>query len=113
MKAYKGDGKTAEEIPADLKDAAEEAHMELVEAAAEGDDSLLEKYLEGGELSAEEIAKGLAASVQSRAFIPVFVAAGSAEIGVAPLARCGYQPDALTRPGQSPWLPRANPVTKL
>lgn len=85
MKAYKGDGKTVEDIPADMKDAAEEARMALVEAAAEGDDSLLEKYLEGGELSADEIAKGLAASVQSGAFIPVFVAAGGAEIGVAPL----------------------------
>lgn len=85
MKAYKGDGKTAEEIPADMKDAAETAHMELVEAAAEGDDTLLEKYLEGGELTADEIAKGLAAAVQSGAFIPVFAAAGGAEIGVAPL----------------------------
>lgn len=42
MKAYKAQGKTAEEIPADMKDAAEEARMKLVEAAAEGDDVLLE-----------------------------------------------------------------------
>ena len=85
MKAYMGDGKEIADIPDDMKAAAEDAHMALVEAAAEGDDSLLEKYLEGGELTADEIAKGLAASVQSGAFVPVFAAAGGAEIGIAPL----------------------------
>jgi elongation factor G len=85
MKAFKGDGKTVVDIPADLKDAAEEAHMKLVEAAAEGDDSLLEKYLESGELSADEIIKGLRASVFSRNYIPVFVSSGGAEIGLKPL----------------------------
>ncbi len=85
MKAYKGDGKTAVEIPAEYKDAAEEAHFALVEAAAEGEDSLLEKYLESGELSSEEILLGLKAVIRSGGFVPVFVAAGAAEIGVAPL----------------------------
>ena len=85
MKAYKGAGKDAEEIPAELKSEAEEAHTQLVEAAAEGDDTLLEKYLESGELSAEEIAKGLATVVKHGMYIPVFVAAGGAEIGIAPL----------------------------
>jgi elongation factor G len=85
MKAYKGAGKTAEEIPAEYKDAAEAARTELVEAAAEGDDTLLEKYLEGGELTAEEIARGLSNVVWQGTFIPVLVAAGGAEIGVVPL----------------------------
>jgi elongation factor G len=85
MKAYKGPGKDAEEIPADLKSAAEDARMQLVEAAAEGDDSLLEKYLETGELSAEEIARGLSEVVKKGEFVPVFVAAGGAEIGIEPL----------------------------
>lgn len=85
MKAYKGAGKDAEEIPAELKSEAEEARTQLVEAAAEGDDTLLEKYLESGELSAEEIAKGLATVVKHGMYIPVFVAAGGAEIGIAPL----------------------------
>jgi len=85
MKALKGDGKTVVEIPADLKDAAEEAHMKLVEAAAEGDDTLLEKYLESGELSAEEILSGLKEVVRSCNFVPVFVSAGAAEIGIQPL----------------------------
>ena len=85
MKALKGDGKAVMEIPADLKDAAEEAHIKLVEAAAEGDDSLLEKYLESGELSAEEILSGLKEVVRSCNFVPVFVSAGAAEIGIQPL----------------------------
>ncbi|MBM3137280.1 MAG: elongation factor G [Chloroflexi bacterium] len=85
MKAYQGLGKDAEEIPADLKSAVEDAHMQLVEAAAEGDDTLLEKYLETGELTAEEIARGLSEVVKKGEFVPVFVAAGSAEIGIAPL----------------------------
>ncbi|MDP2966633.1 MAG: elongation factor G [Pelolinea sp.] len=85
MKAYKGAGKDAEEIPAELKSEAEETRTQLVEAAAEGDDSLLEKYLESGELSAEEIAKGLASVVKHGTYIPVFFAAGGAEIGIAPL----------------------------
>jgi elongation factor G len=85
MKAFKAGSKTGEEIPAELKAEAEDARTALVEAAAEGDDTLLEKYLEGGELSAEEIARGLAEVVQSGSFIPVLVAAGNAEIGIAPL----------------------------
>ncbi|MBN1371201.1 MAG: elongation factor G [Anaerolineaceae bacterium] len=85
MKAYKGDGKTAVEIPAEYKDAAEEARVALIEAAAEGEDALLEKYLESGELSAEEIIRGLTAVVRNVSFAPVMVAAGAAEIGVIPL----------------------------
>ncbi len=87
MKAYPGDGKTAEEIPADMKDAAESAHMELVEAAAEGNDTLLEKYLESGELTSEEITNGLAAVIANGSFVPVFVSAAGAEIGIDPLLR--------------------------
>ena len=85
MKAYKGVGKDAEDIPADLKSAANDARTQLVEAAAEGDDALLEKYLESGELSAEEISRGLANVVKQGNFIPVFIAAGGAEIGILPL----------------------------
>ena len=85
MKAFMAGDKTGTEMPADLKAAAEDARTALVEAAAEGDDTLLEKYLEGGELTGDEIARGLAEVVQSGSFIPVFIAAGSAEIGIAPL----------------------------
>ena len=85
MKAYKGAGKTVEEIPAELQASAKEAHTALVEAAAEGDDSLLEKYLEKGELSSEEIIKGLTAVVRNGSFVPVFASASSTEIGMVPL----------------------------
>jgi elongation factor G len=85
MKAYPGDGKTSQEIPGEFSDDAETARMELIEAAAEGEDALLEKYLEGQELSAEEIQRGLRAVVQSGSYVPVFVAAGTAEIGMGPL----------------------------
>jgi len=85
MKAYAGDGKNAEDIPAELKPAADEARTKLVEAAAEGEDALLEKYLESGELSPEELMRGLKSIVRSGAYIPVFCAAGAHEKGIAPL----------------------------
>jgi elongation factor G len=85
MKAYANEGKTAEEIPADLKPAAEEDRMKLIEAAAEGEDALLEKYLESGELTTEELMRGLKAIVRSQAYILVFVASGGHEKGIMPL----------------------------
>jgi elongation factor G len=85
MKAYPGDGKKAVEIPAEFKAAAESAYQQLVEAAAEGEDALMEKYLETLQLSPEEILRGLRKVVLQGNFIPVFVAAGSAEIGIFPL----------------------------
>ena len=85
MKAYEGEGNSVVEIPDEYADDVENARMELIEAAAEGEDALLEKYLEGEELTAEEIQRGLAQVIQSGEFIPVFVTAGSAEIGLARL----------------------------
>src|ERR1051325_3468725 len=38
VKGYMGDGKTAGDVPGDLKEAADQAHFTLVEAAAEGED---------------------------------------------------------------------------
>jgi elongation factor G len=85
MKAYKGEGKTCVDIPAEYLDAAESARQVLIEAAAEGEDALLEKYLETGELTPDEILRGLKAVVMARTFVPVFVAAGAAGTGVIPL----------------------------
>ena len=85
MKAYPGDGSKAEEIPSEFKDQVDEARMELIEVAAEGDDELLMKYLDGGELTPDEIIKGLQGAVRGGEFAPVFVSAGLAEIGIAPL----------------------------
>ena len=85
MKAYPGDGKTAQEIPGEFQEEVEAAHLELIEVAAEGEDELLEKYLEGGELSADEILRGLRSIILAGNYIPVFVTAGTAEIGMGPL----------------------------
>jgi len=100
MKAYAGDGKTATDIPAEFEAEAEAAYTTLVEAAAEGEDALLEKYLEAGELTAEEIVRGLRKVVLGGSYIPVFVAAGSAEIGLAPLldAMIGLLPSPVDAP---------------
>ena len=85
MKAYKGDGKEVADIPAEYKEEAEAGHMALVEAAAEGADELMEKYFEVGDLNSDEIQTGLRNAILEGAFVPVFVAAGAAEIGIAPL----------------------------
>ena len=102
MKAYKAQGKTAEEIPAEFKDAAEEARMKLVEAAAEGDDTLLEKYLDSGSLTEEEVIKGLALIVQSGGFVPVVVSAANNETGIIRLldALVDIMPSPLAAPRQ-------------
>ncbi len=85
MKAYEGDGSNVQDIPEEFVDDAETARMELIEAAAEGEDALLEKYLEGEDLSAEEIQRGLSKVILDGSFVPVFVTAGSAEIGLSRL----------------------------
>ncbi len=106
MKAYAGAGTEAQDIPAELADAAEEARMALVEAAAEGDDSLLEKYLEGEELTADEVVRGLKAVVMSGDYVPVFVAAGEKEIGLAPLLEAMIA--LMPSPAEAPALPAEN-----
>ncbi|HEX9090159.1 MAG TPA: GTP-binding protein, partial [Anaerolineales bacterium] len=85
LKAYPGAGETSQDIPADCQDEVDAARLQLIEAAAEGEDALLEKYLEGEELSSEEILRGFKKAVLTGEWIPVFVTAGSAEIGIAPL----------------------------
>lgn len=100
MKAYAGVGQDGEDIPAEFSDAAEEARMELVESAAEGDDELLMKYLDGEELTPDEIMSGLRSAVHDGEFVPVFVSAATAEIGLFPLldAMIGLLPDPTERP---------------
>jgi elongation factor G len=85
MKAFVGDGKVIQEIPSAFTDEVEAARMALIEAAAEGEDELLEKYLNGDELTPDEIKRGLVEVIWSGTYIPVFVTAGTAEIGIAPL----------------------------
>jgi elongation factor G len=85
MKALKGDGKTASEIPAEFVEAAKKGRTALVEAAAEAEDALMEKYFENGDLSPEETLTGLRKIIRSGGLIPVFATSALAEIGIAPL----------------------------
>jgi len=85
LKAYPGDGKTKVDIPAEFSDEVEAARMELIEAAAEGEDELLMKYLDGETLDPKEVQRGLLGVIRNRSYVPVFVTAGSAEIGLATL----------------------------
>ncbi len=100
MKAYPGNGETAEDIPAEFTDEAEAARSELIEAAAEGEDELLMKYLEGEDLDAKEIMRGLMGVFRSHSYVPVFVSSGTAEIGLAPLleAIIGLMPSPADAP---------------
>ncbi|UCF28768.1 MAG: elongation factor G, partial [Chloroflexota bacterium] len=100
MKAYSGNGESAEEIPAEYADEAEAARSELIEAAAEGEDELLMKYLEGETLDAKEIMRGLMGVFRSQSYIPVFVTSGTAEIGMALLldAIIGLMPSPSDAP---------------
>ncbi|HEX7973104.1 MAG TPA: elongation factor G [Anaerolineales bacterium] len=100
LKAYKGDGKSSDAIPAEYSDEVETYRMQLIEAAAEGEDALLEKYLEGEELTADEIQRGLRKVVMAGAYIPVFVTAGSAEVGLARLLDAIV--DLIPSPGNVP-----------
>ncbi len=85
MKAFKGDGKSVMEIPAEFKEEAESARLNLVEAAAEGEDALLEKYFENGDLNSDEILRGLRKAMRNNNVMPVLVAASAHLIGIAPL----------------------------
>ena len=85
MKAYLGSDNTEADIPADMADEVEEARTTLIEAAAEGDEALLEKYFADEELTPAEIMAGLKAVMVAGDYVPVFVAAGEARIGLKPL----------------------------
>jgi elongation factor G len=85
LKAYAGEGKSGQEIPAEFTDEVETARMQLIEAAAEGEDTLLEKYFAEEQLSTEEIMQGLSAVVRNGSVVPVLATAGTAEVGLFPL----------------------------
>jgi elongation factor G len=82
MKAYLGDDQKESDIPAELQDQAQSMRQQVVEAAAEADDELIMKYLEGGELTAEEIQRGLAATVASGKVLLVLCGSATRNMGV-------------------------------
>jgi elongation factor G len=84
MKAHvrRDGGDLAEDVPADLREAAEAARERLMEAAAEADDALVEQYLESGTLSDDELARGLVAGTKSGKIVPVLAVAATRLVGV-------------------------------
>lgn len=75
----------AKDVPAEVADAVAEAKAGLVELAAETDDALMEKFFAEEELSADEIAKGLVASVAAGGLVPVLVCMPQKDLGVTEL----------------------------
>ncbi len=89
QKAYYGTGSDDQrrDPPAEMTDQIAAAHTALIEAAAEATDELINKYFETQELSFDEVRDGmrLAARDANLKTVPVFVAAGDANIGTFPL----------------------------
>ena len=76
----------AEDIPADMLDAAAEARAHLCELVVEADDELMLKYLEGDEqLTQDELEGLLAKAIAERIFVPVFAGSCTMEEGVTSL----------------------------
>lgn len=105
MKARRGPGPERRDedgdsgIPAEMQAAAEAARSELMEMIAESDEELLDRFFDAGELSEEEMRRGLAAAVASRAVFPVFAAAGARNLGSTALldALVDLAPDPAAR----------------
>ena len=70
------------DIPAEIADDVAECKSLWMDAIAETDEELMERFLEGGELTADEIRKGLRASVLAGSTIPVFAASATKGIGL-------------------------------
>lgn len=87
QKAYYDEGKERSDLPDEMTDATTEAHLALVEAAAEADDELLEKYFNEEELTPDEIRMGMRKAARNHELntVPVFVTAGTKNIGIFPL----------------------------
>jgi elongation factor G len=88
------------EIPADLKEKAEELRAELIEAAAEQDDSLMEKFFAGEELSIEEIKNALRRATIKNDIVPVICGSSYKNKGVQPMldAVVEYLPSPIDVP---------------
>jgi elongation factor G len=84
MLQYQKDGGAPKvvDIPADQKARAEELHNALVEKAAESDEALMELFFANDKLTEEEIRKGIAKGLLTRAMFPVFCTSAKNNIGV-------------------------------
>ena len=70
------------DIPAEIADDVAECKALWLDAIAETDEALMERYLGGEELTAEEMRKGLRASVVAGKTIPVFAGSSAKGIGI-------------------------------
>ena len=77
---------TESDIPDNLKQKADQLHEELIEKIAETDEALMNKFFEEGTLHEAELEVGLREAILTRRIFPVFCAAATAGIGLAPLA---------------------------
>ena len=84
MKAYTySSGKAQEtEIPKSLDEKIKQIREALVEAVAESDEQLMEKFFQGEEFTAEDILKGIKASMLTKSINPVFSGSAANNIGV-------------------------------
>jgi elongation factor G len=97
LKARTGDKDEEGEVPSDLAKEASNSRERLVESVAENDEELLNKFLEDGDLAEEELRSGLRAAVVSGAIVPILVASGTHNIGIASMldAITGYAPSPV------------------
>ena len=70
------------DIPAEIAGEVAECKALWLDAIAETDEAIMERYLAGEELSADEIRKGLRASVLAGSTIPVFAGSSAKGIGI-------------------------------
>ncbi len=68
-------------VPADMATRVAEITENIKEHAAESDEELMEKFFAGEEFSRDEMARGLAASVEAGSIKPVFCGSGTANWG--------------------------------
>ncbi len=87
----------AQEIPAELRDAAQSQRDSLVETVVELDDELINKYLEGEEISVDELKRALATGVKAKGVFPVLCGSAMANRAVSSLldAIVAYMPAPL------------------
>lgn len=110
MKMYKfpENGGEPEEldIPDSEKDKAEELQAELIEAAASSNDQLMETFFENGTLTEEEMLSGIKQGLVTRGMFPVFCINAKHNMGVRRLMR--FINDTVPAPDEVPLIKTTN-----
>jgi elongation factor G len=97
LKARTGEKDDEGPVPPDLEQQVASYRERLVESVAENDEELLNKFLEEGVLAEEELRNGLRAAVVAGAIVPILVASGTHNIGIASVldAIASYTPSPV------------------